>query len=436
MSYHHSMNARIQFKSGVSIDDAMSCLAPLSDYFGWTRDEILAVRPSPAISAEFLSHYEVGQHPDVVVSCLEEENQIEIHGTGLIAGLMYIHTSGSVGRDLIAVVEAFAEKLCPLAEPNCISVVDHDYHDPESATSLIWYGNGLALENAKREYAWSAAANILRQFGTPEETILAMDFAKNHCDASHGTLAAPAEDTSGQLGVQTGGETRTIVDDFVKAMMLHSFDSFPTRNHVLSHVFLTVGNGYEWALDQSGYMVPTSDFPTRVSGGISPVEGVSNVGSSTIFSGRVLVANRVNVEFQNMVRAWARKNIDVISTEAFRLSGQTLRPVNLFPASSYCLLAEAPPAGTMHPEWREAAVQFALDTLVQIRSITSYCGEYEALLDFLKANHTALVGPAVVCKAALDKLQDKEQLAIQIAIVDGIITEILAEENNASDDRP
>lgn len=159
MGYDHSLNAEINFKPAVSIDDVLLCLHPLLDYFEWTKEELLENR-------------------------LDSDNSVEITENGDAVQHLSIYTCGEVGYSFPDTVQVFANNLAPLAEPGFIELRDHDTGDLENAIHKIWYGDPDEVSQARRIHAWHEACGILREVGVAEETITLM--------AIQGGFAQPA----------------------------------------------------------------------------------------------------------------------------------------------------------------------------------------------------------------------------------------------------
>lgn len=161
MGYDHSLNAGINFKPAVSMDDVFSCLHPLLDYFGWTGEDILENR-------------------------LEYDNSFEITENGDAVQHLSIYTSGEVGDSFPDVVQAFAKHLAPLAKPGVIELRDRDTGDLENAIHKIWYGNPDQVVQAQRLHAWHEACELLRAVGIAEETITLMAIQGGFAQAAAG----------------------------------------------------------------------------------------------------------------------------------------------------------------------------------------------------------------------------------------------------------
>ena len=161
MGYDHSLNAEIDFKPAVSVDDVLFSLHPLMDYFGWRKEEILE-------------------------NGLDGENSVVITENGDAVQHLSIYTCGDVGYSFPNVVQAFAEKLAPLTKAGFIELRDHDTGDLENAIHKIWYGNPDEVMQAQRIHAWHEACGLLRAVGVAEETIVLM--------AIQGGFAQPATD--------------------------------------------------------------------------------------------------------------------------------------------------------------------------------------------------------------------------------------------------
>jgi hypothetical protein len=159
---------------------------------------------------------------------------------------------------------------------------------------------------------------------------------------------------------QTTG--RTVVDDFVKEVMLNYFSISPTRQHVLLHVFLVAGNGYEWGADADGCAVPVDSC-----GGEKVGKGIQTFQEDYLELDHHSEYGAVRAEFHNLVREWARKNLDCISADesGYIPGGVALEPPLIYWASDdHCLMATA--QDNLHPEWRRAGVYFARDILLRI----------------------------------------------------------------------
>ncbi|WP_240074277.1 hypothetical protein [Cupriavidus taiwanensis] len=216
---------------------------------------------------------------------------------------------------------------------------------------------------------------------------------------------------------------RTIVDDFVKQAMLDHFSLFPTRNHVLEHLFLTLGNGFEWGSDGFGNAVPVACFLDRHAnrGILLFEEEMPDMANKTTGLPALDAAYQVNAEFQNLVRSWAAANIDVISSDAFHFYGHSLGKVKPYPYCKGGLLDTAPE--NIHPEWKRAAVRFAHDILAQIRGSLGLVNSDEETLRYLEQRAQEYLQPFQVCKAAVKRFRDPAQEALAAKLIAEMLTE-------------
>jgi len=223
-----------------------------------------------------------------------------------------------------------------------------------------------------------------------------------------------------------------IVDALVKKLMLNFFDLFPTRMHAMNNLCLCFGTGYEWVEVDGKYVLEnTFQYPENNSV-ISRFEE-DNPHFSEEKDGDAKPYWQANLDYQNMIREWATKNIDVISKQRFRYYGGEPRRVTL---RSGCLgrspMSVHPDVNQIHPDWVEAMRGFSCDALNLIRTTTSHGGDDGQLLEWLKDNRADLYEPAVVCLSWLATSRDEAKEAAALKLVDKIMAEIRAEEARES----
>lgn len=144
MGYEHSMSAEINFKLGVTIEQALTALQPLSSYHGWDESELVSG---------------IGLPGDDTVNITVEEGPIT---------RMSIYSCGEVGHSYSDLVEAFAAKLEHITEPGTIELRDHDTGDLDNAISTIWFGDPAEMLAAQRMDSWAKAQSLLRDAGVSD----------------------------------------------------------------------------------------------------------------------------------------------------------------------------------------------------------------------------------------------------------------------------
>jgi hypothetical protein len=149
MGFEHSMNAEIDFKPGVLLEEVFSALLPLSKRRGWKSEELLA-------------------------NNLRYEDEVEITVENGVVERLSIYTGGEVSHSFPVTVNAFAEGLAAIAEPGCILLRDHDTGDLENAIDSIWYGLPAEVEAAQRVAAWKKVKEMLQDISTPDAVIAEM----------------------------------------------------------------------------------------------------------------------------------------------------------------------------------------------------------------------------------------------------------------------
>ncbi len=216
-----------------------------------------------------------------------------------------------------------------------------------------------------------------------------------------------------------------IVDEFIKQSIINHYSIYPTRQHVLNHVLLCIGTGYEWVEVNGKFIIENRfDSPNKSSINKFEVDNPHFALDETSDAAEV-----ANVEFQNLVRDWAARNIDTISSQHFHYYGITPRDSNPYPyCISYSLIHNHPAVDKIHPDWIEAMSRHAHDVMFHIRSQTMQRGDKEALLAWLKVERKDLYEPAFVCLQLIEDTRDEKKEKVKASIINKILAEIKAEE--------
>lgn len=226
---------------------------------------------------------------------------------------------------------------------------------------------------------------------------------------------------------------RTLVDDYVKSAMLRHFTLYPTREHVLVNLFFT-SNGYYWQNDQDGYAVPVTDYPDDSAEGIlTHEEEYPSVSEQLDLGDDYARCNKVDIEFQNMVRDWARRHIDVISTRGFHFYDFRLPAPSLFHRQQSRLLASLP--DNIHPEWIWAINEICLNLAARINADTmAHSFNTRPEMDaYIAAQHPQYDALYRAVRRTLNHLNGLPLIAKANAEAHKIVEEILAEEAAKSD---
>lgn len=149
MGFSHSMTADVAFKPGVTVNQAIAALAPLSKYHGW-------------IEADLIAGVQLYGEDRADITELNGEIQ-----------QLTIYTSGEVVHSYQDFVDAFAKELESIAEAGSIELRDHDTGDLENAITKIWYGEPSEVAAAKLSHAWIQAEVLMRAAGVSEIALMA-----------------------------------------------------------------------------------------------------------------------------------------------------------------------------------------------------------------------------------------------------------------------
>jgi len=146
MSYHHKLRVHFRCQPEVTADHIIEALAPLSNYFEWTHDQLLS-------------------------NSLNEFGDLRFwHGPD---GLLQVNLStfGLVGDSFEARVRAAADNLTLLVQPSVFII-----RAQNSPDIRIWFGKGSQSELARRHGALLCAMDLLKEGGySPNELALIRD---------------------------------------------------------------------------------------------------------------------------------------------------------------------------------------------------------------------------------------------------------------------
>lgn len=158
MSFDHSLYIDLYTHKDVQVDQIISAIRPLLDYF--------------EIPESVIAQIPVEQLPDTN----EDENEfsIVIDSTGSNSHNLFIHTSGDVKESFYDIVDTIIENLAPLCVPEKIELHNHDTGDLSSAIVTYWVGAGDELIVAKRLDAFADLKLVLNDTGVSSDQIEAI----------------------------------------------------------------------------------------------------------------------------------------------------------------------------------------------------------------------------------------------------------------------
>jgi hypothetical protein len=138
------------------------------------------------------------------------------------------------------------------------------------------------------------------------------------------------------------------VDKIVKKGIINFFGIFPSRLHVLNHIVLGIGTGYEWEkLDDNLFHLVGHSRP------YTPVERIEH--NKTQYS-----MTKSGDSFHNHIADWISDNIDTYCLKSFYAESLNLNPTKIDSNIS----RELSPFATMpsdlsliHPDWIDAMIE-------------------------------------------------------------------------------
>jgi hypothetical protein len=167
------------------------------------------------------------------------------------------------------------------------------------------------------------------------------------------------------------------VDLVVKQTILTCFNAFPTRIHVLSHLFLSNGNGYQWVKGDDGLYSPKCWERDEEPATSIPLKEEDKMFSS---APGIVAAHA----FDNLIRQWVNDNIDLYCTRKYTFSTIDLRPKTLRHVySHYNLFDEMPPVDELVPEWK-AAIEEVCDYFLGVLNPHGMVKGSRKALDYLR----------------------------------------------------
>lgn len=171
------------------------------------------------------------------------------------------------------------------------------------------------------------------------------------------------------------------IDSLVKKLILNHFRIFPSRMHVLRHLFLVNGTGFDWVVGDDGkaYLSNFSD-PTG--------DEEMTMYNTADFYQPDGFAN--SVEMENLIREFVANNIDAYSSPDFFYVGVDLRPDTFTGHFSrkYNCLASAP--DNIAEDWRAAILEVA-DYFMPKISEGFFPSDDETALDYVRRKNPAQV---------------------------------------------
>jgi len=180
-----------------------------------------------------------------------------------------------------------------------------------------------------------------------------------------------------------------IVTQKVKDSILNYFTIFPSRQHVLRHIVLGNGTGYEWVKDSETetYTLENSFDDCRDESAVS-IER-KEVDSSKDIQGKLHFST--GDEFYNHVASFVENNIDVYASPAFYSETLNLKPKKPCDFSrGYNRLCDAPDIELIHPDWLEAIKEF-VDFELSLRNPWGGSISENQAIDLLVKEHYAWV---------------------------------------------
>ncbi|HAS6102126.1 TPA: hypothetical protein I7117_21975 [Vibrio vulnificus] len=178
-----------------------------------------------------------------------------------------------------------------------------------------------------------------------------------------------------------------IVTQQVKDLILNYFTIYPSRQHVLRHIVLGNGTGYEWVKDSETetYILENSfnDHCDVVSIERKEVDSSKDTQGKLHFS--------TGDEFYNHIASFVENNIDVYSSPAFYSETLNLKPKKPCDFSrGYNRLCDAPDIELIHPDWLEALKEL-VDFELSLRNPWGGSISENQAIDLLVKEHYAWV---------------------------------------------
>lgn len=207
---------------------------------------------------------------------------------------------------------------------------------------------------------------------------------------------------------------KNIVDEFVKEHLITYFDIMPTRMHVLEFALLSIGHGLHWEKNNDNLYIIAPTYRAEIKEELPSFESdnkwVSNYPMSQ--------DRMANIEFQNLLRDWTRKHIDVICAHNFRFNGASLEPPKPSPnCLNYGLITQSPSIELIHPDWRKAMWNFACQMITQIRQETNATHDYPEAKEWLKAYRPDLAEPFEACYDTMEKLNSEFNVVSKLHLI-------------------
>lgn len=175
-----------------------------------------------------------------------------------------------------------------------------------------------------------------------------------------------------------------IVTQKVKNTILNHFSSNPSRQHVLRHIILGNGTGYDWVKDsETGtYILEchySANYDETVSIEKKEIDLSKDIQDKLHFS--------AGDAFYNHIASFVEENIDTYASPAFYSETLNLKPEKPCDFSrGYNRLCDAPDVELIHPDWLEA-VKELVDFEISLRNPWGASISEKQVIDLLVRNH-------------------------------------------------
>ncbi|WP_318515565.1 hypothetical protein [Photobacterium leiognathi] len=198
-----------------------------------------------------------------------------------------------------------------------------------------------------------------------------------------------------------------IVTLVVRHSILNFFSIFPSRLHVLGHIFLTNGNGYDWVYDKDADLFTIKhfddancDFSTKNS-----IER-AKIDKSCDIKG--LMESSTGDQFNNHIAQFIEDNIDVYASKAFYTKGLNLNPKKPHQFSRDCnLYCKLPPIDMIHPDWLDAMHELA-EFEMSLRNPHGGSVSKSRVLDIMTRDHRDWVDGYKILLRFCEKYKDHQ----------------------------
>ncbi|MBF4342151.1 hypothetical protein EAY39_15410 [Vibrio anguillarum] len=180
-----------------------------------------------------------------------------------------------------------------------------------------------------------------------------------------------------------------IVTQQVKNSILKYFTIYPSRQHVLRHIVLGNGTGYEWVKDsETEFYILESGLKDYDNKDVVSIEK-REVDSSRDIQDKLHFST--GDEFYNHIASFVEENIDIYSSPAFYSETLNLKPKKPCDFSrGYNRLCDAPDIELIHPDWLEA-IKELVDFELSLRNPWGGSISERRAIDLLVREHYAWV---------------------------------------------